>query len=479
MADYLFGGTLDNTVHDISYEQIRTLFRDNQKEEREGRKITGSSYRGENYYEQYSDFNYALHQEYLYRDPKTAGMRMYYPHGVVIEQSMRRNYYRGENQIFPESLPSLQRSLKRYKGRREKELYRLVADMRIAEFSFLLQKFQHVREWKNSDVLYEALAQHYGLETSWLDITNDFNVALFFATCYWDGECKEWRPLTKAQTETTDEAHRYGMIFHMPSNRMSMRWTSAISKFMPWTEKIVGKNRQGEAIHEKLDYPIYRGKMENLIYPLGFQPFMRCHMQNGYGIYMRIPQPLQQDFEFEKLRFRHNEKLSRDVFELMHGGELIYPHEGLKQAEFIIDQIRKLTVFSEKAFQFALYRNHYYRLEDAAQCKKDLGNFLIDGQPISIQEHSAWKISAGRKRKIDERYNGFSVEEWYGIRIMERKKIPAPSPMFEPWMLPEEQNEPGVMDFRHREEVECGSSIVERNCFELLDTLMQGRLPDF
>lgn len=54
----------------------------------------------------------------------------------------------------------------------------MLADMRIAKFKFFLQCFQHVREWKNSDVLYDAIAQHYGLETSWLDITNDFNVAL-------------------------------------------------------------------------------------------------------------------------------------------------------------------------------------------------------------------------------------------------------------------------------------------------------------
>lgn len=206
---------------------------------------------------------------------------------------------------------------------------------------------------------------------------------------------------------------------------------------------------------------------------------MRCHMQNGYGIYMRAPHPLQEDFEFEKLRFRHNEKLSQDVFELMQGGELIYPHEGLKQAEFIIDSIRNLTTFSEKAFEYALYWSHYYRLEDAYQCRKDLRDFSIDGQTITIQENSSWSISAGRRRIIDDLYKGFSVENWYGIRIMERKKIPAPNPMFEPWMLPEEEAETGVIDFRHREKVECGSSIVERDCFNLLNTLLTKRLTDF
>ena len=47
------------------------------------------------------------------------------------------------------------------------------------------------------------------------------------------------------------------------------------------------------------------------------------------------------------------------------GGDLIYPHEGLKEAEFIINQIKQLTEFSEETFLKALYRNHYYRLDGA------------------------------------------------------------------------------------------------------------------
>lgn len=469
-------GKLDNKVHDISYEQIKLLYEDNLKEAREAQQITQSSYRGENYYGKYGNSNYELQQEYLVRDPRTSGMRLYYPHGVVIEQAARKNYYRGENRIYEESVPSLHRKLKKYSTVEEKELYRMVADMRIAEFSYLLQKFEHVRNWKESDVLYEALAQHYGLETGWLDITNDFNVALFFATCKWkDGE---WVPLTKADTEA-DASHQYGMIYHMPSYQMPSRWGIAIPKFMPWTDRIVGQTEEGNSIYEKLTYPVYRGEVENLIYPLGFQPFMRCHMQNGYGIYMRTRKPLQQDFQFEKLRFRHNEKLSSRVYELMKGGELIYPHEGLKQAEFIIDQIRTATSFSEEAFLYALYRSHYYKMEDAEKAKERLSRFEVNGRRIEITDTHPWKLSAGRRKNIDSLYQDFNIQERYGIMIMERKQIPEPSAMFEPWMLPEEQDGKGVEDFRVRDKVNCGSSIVERNYFQILHTIMMAKLPDF
>ena len=128
--EHLFPGET-NTIHTITEDQLHTLFLDNQREAEESADITASSYRGENYYTQFEDQNYAFDLEYLLRDPKTSGMRMYYPHGIVIEQSARRNFYRGENQIYPSSIPSLLRAIRKYKTREEKELYRLVSDMRI------------------------------------------------------------------------------------------------------------------------------------------------------------------------------------------------------------------------------------------------------------------------------------------------------------------------------------------------------------
>lgn len=260
---------------------------------------------------------------------------------------------------------------------------------------------------------------------------------------------------------------------------MVLRWTMNIDKFQIWTNKVIGRTEDGSDQYERLEYPPYRGAMDNLIYPLGFQPFMRCHMQNGYGIYMRAPHPLQLDIGFEKLRFRHNEKLSRDVYEMMNGGELIYPHEGLKEAEFIIDQITNLMEFSEEAFLEALYRNHYYRLDDAEHCRNDLCGFSIDGKSIKVVANHPWRLSSGRRKRIDDVYQDFSIERDYRIILKDRKSIPGPNPMFEPWMIPEEENNPGVIDFKVREKVDCGSSIVMRDMLSMLQTLMMKRVSDF
>ena len=66
-----------------------------------------------------------------------------------------------------------------------------------------------------------------------------------------------------------------------------------------------------------------------------------------------------------------------------------------------------------------------------------------------------------------EIYEDFWVESWYGIRVLDRQKIPEPSAMFEPWMISEENDGAGVTDFRVREKVNCGHSIVERDYFNL------------
>ena len=206
---------------------------------------------------------------------------------------------------------------------------------------------------------------------------------------------------------------------------------------------------------------------------------MRCHMQSGYGMYMRDPYPLQQNFEFEKLKFKQSLKLSQRVFKMMDCGKKIYPHEGLGQVQFIIDKIRKLTCFSKEAFEYALYRSHYYRFADRAKSLKDLQDFCVDGENIRIIESHPWKISSGRRKRIDSIYSSFSLEKDYGIIISERKQISGPSPMYEPWMLRTVEDEPGTIDFKLRDNVECGDSIMSRNVIGLLATLIEAKLQDF
>ena len=106
-------------IHDITIDQIKALYYKNKREEAEGIRMTESSYDGENFYSDNSkNLRYEMEREYLERDSLTAGFKIEYPHGVVIEQSLRKYYYRGENQSYLESIPSLNRVLKTYKTER-------------------------------------------------------------------------------------------------------------------------------------------------------------------------------------------------------------------------------------------------------------------------------------------------------------------------------------------------------------------------
>ena len=83
--------------------------------------MTHSSYQGECFVGRGEAFDQiGLYRDYLERDPRTGGLQIYYPHGVIIEQSMRKNYYRGENQIYLSSVPTLIRTLRAYRSRKGK-----------------------------------------------------------------------------------------------------------------------------------------------------------------------------------------------------------------------------------------------------------------------------------------------------------------------------------------------------------------------
>lgn len=145
---------LTNDPYVLSSSELRDMMRQNQYDVAETQHVTESSKRGESYYEdgrpgdgKISDERLAFYKEVLYRDRKTDGFIMQYPHGTIIAQGTRNSYYRGENQIYESSQPSLFRSLDKL-SEDEKQLYRFVSRMRIAEFQIFLNNLGIVRFWR-------------------------------------------------------------------------------------------------------------------------------------------------------------------------------------------------------------------------------------------------------------------------------------------------------------------------------------------
>ena len=217
---------------------------------------------------------------------------------------------------------------------------------------------------------------------------------------------KSGTPLTRGQTENGDEKSKYGVLFRTPAWRVNAEnmCNLTLSNF---------------------------GNDEGLILPIGYQPFMRCHSQYGYGLHMRNSIPLQKNGAFKRLCFRHSEKLSKAVYDLMDGGRKIYPEEGLDEFQDVLEKITTATAFSESAFAAALEKNQLSAKVDEYRSKMEHFEVILQretahgiedyGERISFcGEQHPYNVSRQRIRHANRKDEGFSIEGHYHIRLTTR-----------------------------------------------------------
>ena len=112
------------------------------------------------------------------------------------------------------------------------------------------------------------------------------------------------------------------------------------------------------------------------------------------------------------------------------------------------------------------------------QCRKDLAKFVINDSHIEIMNRSTWKLSSGRCKKINKKYEYFNLQDWYNIQILTRKVSPAGSGIFQHWMLMEEENELGTVDMQAHE-LQKFSSLWSRSLISILASTAENELSDF
>jgi hypothetical protein len=295
-----------------------------------------------------------------FNDMLKDGYIMKYPHGTVIRQADRKYHYRGENTIFPTSKPTFIRKVENLYGK-EKQVEEFVANLKLVEFFFILQRLNHFHEFQNMvftvrntkvniDVLFYNVAQHYGFDTNWLDITSDFDVALFFACCKYRNN--QWQPL-KQSDFCKGEQSKYGRIFR----------------------------RKADDFRNFL-FP----ETKYTVFPVGFQSFKRCHMQYSYAIAMDEGMDLlNSDSGFECLAFEHSEEMSNYIFNKMKGGELIYPHEGLNVISKDLDLIKSNNNFSKAAFDEVSKIQHLGNSKPETIRILEKYGYAITNHPIIIE----------------------------------------------------------------------------------------------
>lgn len=248
----------------------------------------------------------------------------------MCSKGYARFFYRGENAYHGQSRPSLFRKLP--DDPVEKDLYMVLGEVRIIDFSLWLNNLSFVKKWPFGDVFHGAIAQHYGIPTNCVDVSTDLRTALFFACCrYEDGH---WRPLKPDEFAAANSRNlgehgdaRYGIIYSAPVDVANMSYTANIPGM-------------------RLTYAT----------PIGYQPFMRCASQSGYLVQAAQSYDMFKDASFQKMRFRLTENICNRIFEEMQGGALVYPNESFGTCDDVVSTIRESKQYTKKALQIALNR---------------------------------------------------------------------------------------------------------------------------
>ena len=307
------------------------------------------------------------------------GQIIRYNHGTVIKQGRRRYYYRGESAYYPQSNASVYRS-----SIKDDKIARLICRMRIIEFKYLLNKFDIVKNWVYGDVIYDALAQHYGIATDLIDITNDLKTALFFACCKYDNTAKVWVPLAKEDIENVDSR--------------------------PHVFKAGGDSRYGIILRADSEY--YNALMYGTeIMPIGYQPFMRCSNQHGFVKKMDgANDNLKTDSNFKKYRIRLTPEFCKKVFEMNQRGDNIYPTDGLS------DFVDEIEYISKKQNTFSKIILHEACKIEGIKCTNGIYRALqING--IHIGKGGSQIYDNNKIKKVNEEWSAVDWEKLYGFAI--------------------------------------------------------------
>lgn len=296
------------------------------------------------------------------------GMYLFLPKGIINDV-----YYRGQAKYFEECKPSL------YRNKSGKDIF--VERVKLCEFSILIGKHPsaklfeegfsgHLRDGsiESHEMLIdvEALAQHYGILTEYIDLTADKWVAAFFAcTDYHHGSAGERDTYVKHTASDSGVVYLY---------------------------------------HDKK-----QKKYSGELHPVGLQPFSRPVAQAGYVMKMKGRQ------NFNKLahpiRFRHDSGCTSIVYWLFDQSMKIQPEEVIeRKAKRIVEE--KQT-FSRDAVEMAHVR--YYRdLDDVKYAK------MVKRYGLLLQEAPLVDFSVEELEKAKQE---FGLQNGHLMRTVMRREM--------------------------------------------------------
>lgn len=258
--------------------------------------------------------------------------------------------FRGQGKEYNPCYPSLYRN-----SRPRIDLF--IERLRYIEFVELLKTHPIIQDYfipNNYSIDYLGLAQHYGLQTEVLDLTNDIDIALFFAMCPYDRENDRY-------TYLTDDDEHIGILYIV--------------------NPIIS-----ESIKDG-DISFFNGKIS----VIGLQPFERPGAQRGFSIHLKI----NENFNGIKYTFRYSKKESLFYYNKYDKGEKLWVKDILADK---VKNIAKKTKFHTDIFKLAhkLYPMGKNTAKNVKRKINDLG--------ISISKNNLITKFSDEERKNIKKY---------------------------------------------------------------------------
>ena len=210
--------------------------------------------------------------------------------------------YRGQTQEYSRCIPTL--------ARLEKIEDQFLALCRRVAFEDAIG--EHPMVWMAEQAklldspLYvdrEGLAQHYGLATDMLDVTSNFDVACFFATCTWSHEDGRYQPVA------SDEAS--GVMY---------RITTAL---------VTGRNGTDDALGP--------------VHIVGWQPLPRPDQQRAFVLKMKPGQDFTSLPSVETFHFQHQAHISYRIWSAFDQGDALFPTDAAAELERRAESLSEFT----------------------------------------------------------------------------------------------------------------------------------------
>ena len=157
------------------------------------------------------------------------------------------------------------------------------------------------------------------------------------------------------------------------------------------------------------EFYLQSGDMDGMAFQIGYQPLQRCDHQSGYIYPMRNEQSLQENWHFEKMRFKHSVELSQQVFQMMDEGKKVFPNEGIMELRNYIESIKHSVTFSMEELQ-GVYDNDgidkkiFPTINDL---KKKLVGYITSDGVITIQDKPIiYDIPEATLKIVNSHYDG-------------------------------------------------------------------------